>query len=371
MANPSHDKGNVAAHAPRVEACIQDAMAKYAGGSPKRDLTYYQNVHQDLAPLARELENALSIANARIAELERATPPSPSTGPRKFHVKDHVVREVVNSLRDTALEFHGHQSLRERLAAALDPLLQSPSTAPNSPEFEGISQVPSTAPEVDERAAFEAWARDPIRAEKLPLDRWPTNDGYKDTRTYIAFYGWKSGRAALASRPAVAEQAYDLAEAAGFSIQYLDGKHAFTGGIEQVERLLASRPAEVGDDGLPPLPEAWHGFRFNSGWNTWEQVSHWAKGDDDVTPAYTAEQYRQGQRDAVAADRAREWFVVGGRRIGRTYMAKLAHDAARYRWLRESNNVEAVSILDMHSGDSMDTRVDQAMALAAAQPGEK
>lgn len=81
MANPSPDKGNVTARAPRVEACIQDAMEKYAGGSPGRDLTYYQNVHQDLAPLARELENALSIANARIAELERATTPSPSTAP--------------------------------------------------------------------------------------------------------------------------------------------------------------------------------------------------------------------------------------------------------------------------------------------------
>ena len=120
---------------------------------------------------------------------------------------------------------------------------------------------------------------------------------------------------------------------------------------------LASRPAEVDDEGLPPLPEPFE---------NWDPRY---EGAD--CPVFTAEQYRQGQRDAVAADRAREWFVVGGRRIGRTYMAKLAHDAARYRWLRESNNIEAVSILDMHSGDSMDARVDQAMALAAAQPGAK
>jgi hypothetical protein len=53
-----------------------------------------------------------------------------------------------------------------------------------------------------ERKAFEAWALDPIRASKLPLERWPTNGAYKDTRTYTAFYGWKAGRAALASRPA-------------------------------------------------------------------------------------------------------------------------------------------------------------------------
>lgn len=55
-----------------------------------------------------------------------------------------------------------------------------------------------------EREAFEKWASDPIRAEKLPLDRWPTNDGYKDSRTYIAFYAWQT-RASL-DQAASAEQ---------------------------------------------------------------------------------------------------------------------------------------------------------------------
>lgn len=98
-----------------------------------------------------------------------------------------------------------------------------------------------------EREAFEEWARDTIRAEKLPLDRWPTNDGYKDTRTYIAFYGWKSGRAAL-----------------------------------------ASRPAEVDDEGLPVMPAP---FRM--------VMDKWVEGK--YVGLFTAEQYRQGQRDAVAA----------------------------------------------------------------------
>jgi len=44
---------------------------------------------------------------------------APSTAP----TKDHVVRDVVNRLRDTALEFHAHGSLRERLARELEPLL--------------------------------------------------------------------------------------------------------------------------------------------------------------------------------------------------------------------------------------------------------
>lgn len=39
-------------------------------------------------------------------------------------VKDHVLREVVNQLRDIALQFHATGQLRERLRAALDPLLK-------------------------------------------------------------------------------------------------------------------------------------------------------------------------------------------------------------------------------------------------------
>lgn len=37
---------------------------------------------------------------------------------------DHVLREVVNRLRDVALEFHGTGQLRERLRAELEPLLK-------------------------------------------------------------------------------------------------------------------------------------------------------------------------------------------------------------------------------------------------------
>lgn len=38
-------------------------------------------------------------------------------------VKDHVLREVVNNLRDIAIKFHAAGQLRERLRGALDPLL--------------------------------------------------------------------------------------------------------------------------------------------------------------------------------------------------------------------------------------------------------
>ncbi len=31
-------------------------------------------------------------------------------------MKDHEIREMINSLRDVACQFHDHQSLRERIA---------------------------------------------------------------------------------------------------------------------------------------------------------------------------------------------------------------------------------------------------------------
>jgi len=66
-----------------------------------------------------------------------------------------------------------------------------------------------------------------------------------------------------------------------------------SGHIDDQRAALASRPAEVDDEGLPPLPP-------------------------EVARAgplllFTADQYRQGQRDAVAADRARRSAAGGGK----------------------------------------------------------
>lgn len=104
----------------------------------------------------------------------------------------------------------------------------------------------STAPEVDDRAAFEAWA-----VTAGPWDgplQWGrhSNGEYK----HSGIEGdWK---------------------------------------VWQARAALASRPAEVDDEGLPSLPTPLQR----------DDTEH----DVDY---FTAEQYRQGQRDAVAADRAR------------------------------------------------------------------
>jgi len=108
---------------------------------------------------------------------------------------------------------------------------------------------PSTAPEVDVRHEFE---------------RWMSQRG--ESAVYIGDGLYSTG--------AVCDQA-----------------EAFAAGIGLARAALASRPAEVDDEGLPGLPK--HFGRFNID----GPDGHRIKG-------YTAEQYRQGQRDAVAADRA-------------------------------------------------------------------
>jgi hypothetical protein len=56
---------------PRVEATIDAAMKRHPGVSPAAMARYYEDVHQDLAPLARAIERELAAALSRIATLER------------------------------------------------------------------------------------------------------------------------------------------------------------------------------------------------------------------------------------------------------------------------------------------------------------
>lgn len=126
---------------------------------------------------------------------------------------------------------------------------------------------PSTAPEVDERAAFEAWA---VPRE---FDLRRPRKTYHNTCTDYAWMGW------------------------------------------QARAALASRPAEVDDEGLPVLPESkfcawiqngkvWNAFPHGVGNKSiWDSNGYWSERGFDREPLFTAEQYRQGQRDAVAADR--------------------------------------------------------------------
>lgn len=81
-------------------------------------------------------------------------------------------------------------------------------------------------------------------------------------------------------------------------------KFAMLEEIAELREALASRPAEVDDEQLPPLPpEAARAMKGAAAF-----FVKWQDAGKDLRGAlmlYTADQYRQGQRDAVAADRAR------------------------------------------------------------------
>jgi hypothetical protein len=57
---------------PRVEACIDAAMARNPGRSKIDQARYFEDVHQDLAPLARQLERELAAKQAEIERLRAA-----------------------------------------------------------------------------------------------------------------------------------------------------------------------------------------------------------------------------------------------------------------------------------------------------------
>lgn len=98
---------------------------------------------------------------------------------------------------------------------------------------------------------------------------------------------------------------------------------------------LASRPAEVDDEGLPALPKCVaYGFvglgglapgdphKQLIGVSVQPGGTHMQKVQ---IPLFTAEQYRQGQRDAVAADRARmDWTEISDA-ITEAYNLAFAH----------------------------------------------
>lgn len=69
-------------------------------------------------------ENASKMAREEVLKMS----PAPGDMLGQFGGIDHVVREVVNNLSDTALKYGSTQQLRERLRAAIQPLLDD--TAP-------------------------------------------------------------------------------------------------------------------------------------------------------------------------------------------------------------------------------------------------
>jgi hypothetical protein len=70
--------------------------------------------------------DANKFADPRRQMMLYTAPPAP------IAMKDHQVRELVNELRDIAIEYHGTQQLRERLLEPSAPPCFSRSVIPNN-----------------------------------------------------------------------------------------------------------------------------------------------------------------------------------------------------------------------------------------------
>lgn len=62
--------GSIPSLSPRVDQCIHDVMERFPGYSASSQARYFEEVHQHLAPLARQLEAELNEAR-RINEALR------------------------------------------------------------------------------------------------------------------------------------------------------------------------------------------------------------------------------------------------------------------------------------------------------------
>lgn len=63
-------KEKMMSNTPRVEALIARVMARFPGQTEQSDRRYYPAVHQELGPLARDLERETITMQARVQELE-------------------------------------------------------------------------------------------------------------------------------------------------------------------------------------------------------------------------------------------------------------------------------------------------------------
>ena len=98
-----------------------------------------------------------------------------------------IVQDVIDAFRGAGFEVRddlgsGHQFAVSGSIDSAALLIEAVMTF----ELPLAAQVPR-----DETYLFERWARDPVRADKIPLARHE-NGAYRDTRSYLIKYGWNA-----------------------------------------------------------------------------------------------------------------------------------------------------------------------------------
>ncbi len=102
-----------------------EQLAKFKGAAVTRQ------EEQELARIALDAMDSDPVAymtykgyllhagDPKLAEYSEPTPLYAAPQPAPVVLKDHQIRELVNQLRDIAIEYHGTQQLRERIARVL------------------------------------------------------------------------------------------------------------------------------------------------------------------------------------------------------------------------------------------------------------
>lgn len=78
---------------PRVDALIARVSAAYRGESERANAEYFYAVHQELAPLARDLEREAEMLRALLVEFVRAL------GPRQMEMPTPLMLRMRNATR--------------------------------------------------------------------------------------------------------------------------------------------------------------------------------------------------------------------------------------------------------------------------------
>lgn len=143
-------------------------------------------------------------------------------------MKDHEFRELVNSLRDVAVAYHAHESLRERIRRALSDALkrQEPVAWTTNPPSGRYSMF---QPEV-EQWVENGWNIVPLYAAPVPH---PERSAYRyqalddviaERRRQIEVEGWTPEHDDHHSNGEMSLAAGLYAISAGFATKYLNGE---------------------------------------------------------------------------------------------------------------------------------------------------
>lgn len=94
--------------------------------------------------------------------------------PAPLSMKDHQIRELVNELRDIAVEYHGTQQLRERIARTVRAAMIQGAENAGSPTTMKSAPALDSSPKIAESpTGINQGKSEPVTtANKLPFEQW-------------------------------------------------------------------------------------------------------------------------------------------------------------------------------------------------------